>query len=273
MTKAVNVVAAADEWPAVSIENINLTYVTASGTIPAVQNLSLSIERGSFVSILGPSGCGKSTVIKVVAGLLRPSAGQTRIGNTLVTGPRTDVGMVFQQPTLLPWKSVLNNIMVPLQPRGGNSSGNLARAREMLDLVKLRDFENSYPHELSGGMQQRVGIARALIHEPPVVVMDEPFAALDALTREQMAIELQRMWSHSKKTVIFVTHSIPEAAFLSDRVVVLSPRPAKVVKDIKIGLPRPRGMDTLAGADFTEVCNDLRRELYAVTGASVGGAL
>jgi NitT/TauT family transport system ATP-binding protein len=143
----------------------------------------------------------------------------------------------------------------------------------MLDLVKLRDFENNYPHELSGGMQQRVGIARALIHDPPVVVMDEPFAALDALTREQMALELQRMWSHSKKTVIFVTHSIPEAAFLSDRVVVLSPRPAKVVKDIAISLPRPRGMDTLASTDFTNVCNDLRRELYAVTGATAGGAL
>lgn len=270
MSVSTSVATAAGTMPAVSLDRVSLTYVTASGTIPAVQNLSLDIERGSFVSILGPSGCGKSTLIKMVAGLLAPSSGAAKLNGETVTGPRKDVGMVFQQPTLLPWKSVLDNVKVPLRARGLDAKACDLRARQMLELVKLAGFEKNYPFELSGGMQQRVGIARALIHDPPVVVMDEPFAALDALTREQMSLELQRLWEHSQKTVIFVTHSIHEAAFLSDRVIVLSARPAKVVKDIRIDLPRPRNVETLADSAFTELCNELRSELYAVTGALDG---
>jgi len=253
--------------PAVLLERLHVTYATAAGPIPAVADLSLAIEAGSFVSVLGPSGCGKSTLIKVISGLLAPSAGRVELNGAPVTGPRPDVGIVFQQPTLLPWKTVLDNVLVPLRARKAPREEAIARAEELIALVKLKGFERNYPFELSGGMQQRVALARALIHDPPVIVMDEPFAALDALTREQMSLELQRLWSHSRKTVLFVTHSISEAVFLSDRVIVLSPRPARIVKDIRISLPRPRTTATMADAAFAAACDELRRQLYAVTGA------
>ena len=254
---------AAAERPALAFQGVRVVYNTAAGPIPAVEDLTLSVPAGTFLSILGPSGCGKSTLIKVAAGLLAPSAGEAAIGGARVAGPRPDVGIVFQQPTLLPWKTVEDNILVPVRARGGDMHAARARAHELIALVKLTGFERNYPHELSGGMQQRVALARALMHDPPVLVMDEPFAALDALTREQMMLELQRLWSHSRKTVLFVTHSIQEAVFLSDRVVVLSPRPARLTTDLAIDLPCPRTLATMTKPGFAAACDRLRQELYA----------
>ncbi|HEV7812917.1 MAG TPA: ABC transporter ATP-binding protein [Leifsonia sp.] len=248
--------------PALAFDGIDVVYRTAAGNIPAVENLSLSVPQGTFLSILGPSGCGKSTLIKVAAGLLSPSRGEVSVAGSRVTAPHPDVGIVFQQPTLLPWKTVEDNILVPVRARGGHAGEARARARELIALVKLAGFERNYPHELSGGMQQRVALARALMHDPPVLVMDEPFAALDALTREQMMLELQRLWSVARKTVLFVTHSIQEAVFLSDRVVVLSPRPARITTDIPITLQRPRTLATLMEPAFAAACDTLRQELY-----------
>jgi NitT/TauT family transport system ATP-binding protein len=184
------------------------------------------------------------------------------VAGSRVTAPHPEVGIVFQQPTLLPWKSVQDNIMVPVRARGGHAGEARERVRELIALVNLAGFERNYPHELSGGMQQRVALARALMHDPPVLVMDEPFAALDALTRELMMLELQRLWSVQKKTVLFVTHSIQEAVFLSDRVVVLSPRPARITNDVPIALPRPRTLATLMEPAFARACDTLRQELY-----------
>jgi NitT/TauT family transport system ATP-binding protein len=248
--------------PALAFDSIDVVYNTAAGKIPAVDGLSLHVPQGTFLSILGPSGCGKSTLIKVAAGLLPPSRGEVSVAGSRVTAPHPDVGIVFQQPTLLPWKTVEDNILVPVRARGGNRDEARARARELIALVKLSGFERNYPHELSGGMQQRVALARALMHDPPVLVMDEPFAALDALTREQMMLELQRLWSVARKTVLFVTHSIQEAVFLSDRVVVLSPRPARITTDIGIALPRPRTLATMMEPAFATACDALRQELY-----------
>ena len=247
---------------ALAFDGLDVVYNTAAGKIPAVDGLSLHVPQGTFLSILGPSGCGKSTLIKVAAGLLPPSRGEVSVAGSRVTAPHPDVGIVFQQPTLLPWKTVEDNILVPVRARGGNRDEARARARELIALVKLSGFERNYPHELSGGMQQRVAIARALMHDPPVLVMDEPFAALDALTREQMMLELQRLWSVARKTVLFVTHSIQEAVFLSDRVVVLSPRPARIRTDIEIALPRPRTLATMMEPAFATACDALRQELY-----------
>jgi len=247
---------------ALAFDGLDVVYNTAAGKIPAVDGLSLHVPQGTFLSILGPSGCGKSTLIKVAAGLLPPSRGEVSVAGSRVTAPHPDVGIVFQQPTLLPWRTVEDNILVPVRARGGNRDEARARARELIALVKLSGFERNYPHELSGGMQQRVAIARALMHDPPVLVMDEPFAALDALTREQMMLELQRLWSVARKTVLFVTHSIQEAVFLSDRVVVLSPRPARITTDIEIALPRPRTLTTMMEPAFATACDALRQELY-----------
>jgi len=175
-----------------------------------------------------------------------------------VTGPRPDVGIVFQQPTLLPWKSVIENVLVPVQAMGMRVSEHMERARSLIKMVRLEGFENHYPNELSGGMQQRVGIARGFMHDPQLLLMDEPFAALDAMTREHMTDELQSMWMQSGKSVLFITHSIPEAVYLADRVVVLSERPGTVVDVIEVPIPRPRTLETLSSPEFTSICNRLR---------------
>jgi NitT/TauT family transport system ATP-binding protein len=247
------------------LRDIGVTYRARGQPVRAVERLDCSVYSGDFVSILGPSGCGKSTLIKVIAGLLPPSRGQAELDGRLVTAPRPDVGIVFQQPTLLPWRTVLGNVLVPARALRLDMAASEARARELISLVRLDGFERSYPHELSGGMQQRVALARALIHDPPVLVMDEPFAALDALTREKMGLELQRLWAHAGKTIIFVTHSIAEATFLSDRVLVLSERPARILQDIEIDLPRPRTLETLKTARFGEISGSLREHLYAAS--------
>lgn len=242
-----------------TIDNLTVEYKSQRGTLRAVDGLSMSIKEGEFVAVLGPSGCGKSTLLKIVSGLLNPSQGEVALSGQPVTGPRPDVGIVFQQATLLPWKTVLENVLVPIRALRRSEAENRDKARKLLDLVGLKDFANHYPHELSGGMQQRVGIARGLIHNPRLLLMDEPFAALDAMTRERMSAELQSIWMETNKAVLFITHSIQEAVFLADRIVVLSERPAHVVEILDVDLPRPRGADVVSHPRFTELCTHLRR--------------
>lgn len=241
-----------------SIDNLTVTYASARGPLTALRDLSLDVQDGEFVAVLGPSGCGKSTLLNIASGLLSPSKGQVFIHGEAVSAPRRDVGIIFQQPTLLPWKTVLQNVLVPMQAMGLAVQAHEERARQLIRLVRLEGFENHYPYELSGGMQQRVGIARGFMHDPQLLLMDEPFAALDAMTREHMTDELQAMWMQSGKSVLFITHSIPEAVYLADRVVVLSARPGTVMEVVEVPIPRPRRIDTLGSAQFNAICNRLR---------------
>jgi len=241
-----------------SVRGLDLTYASSRGPVQALQRLSFEVPRGAFVSVLGPSGCGKSTLLKLASGLLRPGAGQIELSGSPVTGPRREVGIVFQQPTLLPWKNVLENVLVPVRAMRGDVPAARERALALLRMVKLDAFARHHPHELSGGMQQRVGIVRALVHDPALLLMDEPFAALDAMTRENMMVELQRIWSTTGKSVLFITHSIPEAVFLSDCVVVLSPRPGRVLQTMEIDLPRPRSLETMGSPRFAALAGALR---------------
>jgi NitT/TauT family transport system ATP-binding protein len=256
-----SVAASGSKAPAIRLSHVGLRYQTEAGPVDAVRDLSLDVASGNFVSILGPSGCGKSTLLQVVAGLLKPSQGSVELLGRQVASP-SDVGMVFQQPTLLPWQTVLDNILVPARARGLDMNSARQRAKDLIELVRLNGFADRYPYELSGGMQQRVGIARALLLEPQVLLMDEPFAALDALTRERMSMDLLDFWSAMKRTVLFVTHSVQEATFLSDRVIVLSPRPATITVDIDIALPRPRTLKTMASLEFGSQADILRQALF-----------
>jgi NitT/TauT family transport system ATP-binding protein len=240
-------------------EALSVTYRSSRGLHKAVDDLSLTIRDGEFVSIVGPSGCGKSTFLNVVAGLLHASGGRVAIRGHAIDGPRADVGIVFQRPTLLPWSTVLENILIPIQALRLNKASYMERAFQLLDLVGLRAFAKHYPDELSGGMQQRVGIARALIHDPGLLLMDEPFAALDAMTRERMSVELQDIWNTSRKTVLFITHSIPEAVFLSDRILVMSSSPGRIIHEVNIDLPRPRSIDAMSTAAFGGLCGEIRK--------------
>lgn len=234
------------------------------GSVTALQDVQLHLRRNEFVSLIGPSGCGKSTILRLIAGLLRPTSGQVRIFDTPVTEPRDEIGMVFQKPTLLPWLTVLDNITFPMKHKYGRvTAQEHARALELLHMVGLTEFGHKRPGELSGGMQQRVAIARSLLHDPDILLMDEPFSALDALTRDEMSFELLRIWSERPKTVVFVTHSIQEALLLSDRIVVMSARPGKVDDVIDVPLPRPRNMATLADPVFTEMANAIRVQVFS----------
>ena len=228
----------------------------------ALQDVSFDIAKGEFVSIVGTSGCGKTTLLKIVAGLIPRSAGEVLIGGSSVEGPRRDIGFVFQQPVLLPWRTVLENTMLPIEVMGLPLDQYRERAHEILDMVGLTGFADRYPFELSGGMQQRVSITRALVYEPDVLLMDEPFGALDAMTRESMNLELLRIWSKSGKTVLFVTHSISEAIFLSDRVVALTPRPGRLADTVQVELPRPRRLDLMQ----TEAFGKLSRRIRSLLG-------
>lgn len=253
-----NATPAAAEAPLLSARGISLAYRGKKSTTLAVDNISMDIGRGDFVSVLGPSGCGKSTLIKMFSGLLKPTQGRIDLNGTPIERPRGDVGIVFQQPTLLPWKDVLSNVLVPVRAMGRDSPQEREKAMELLRLVGLERFAHHYPSELSGGMQQRVGIARGLMHDPALLLMDEPFSALDTMTRDHMSLELQRIWMATGKSVLFITHSIPEAVFLSDRIVVMSARPGRITRDIVVDLPRPRTLQTLADPAFTRLCAELR---------------
>ncbi|MBI2740051.1 MAG: ABC transporter ATP-binding protein [Rhodospirillales bacterium] len=224
----------------IKIEDVTKTYSTRNGPIRALNTVDLDINKNEFISIVGPSGCGKSTLMMMLSGLVPHSTGAIRIGDKAVNGPYTDVGIVFQQDTLLEWRTILRNVLIQAEMRKLDMAKYTARARHLLELVGLKDFENMYPHELSGGMRQRASICRALLHSPPLLLMDEPFGALDALTRDQLNIDLMRFWRESPTTVLFITHSVSEAVFLSDRVVIMSARPGRIEEVVDIDLPRPR---------------------------------
>ena len=251
--------------PFISITDLSVAYQTRSNeTLVAVDQANLAVSEGEFCVIVGPSGCGKSTLLKVLAGLVTASSGQARIGGESVAAPRDDIGFVFQSATLLPWMTILENVLLPLKVQNRpNRAGWPTHGMELLRIVGLEEFAKRYPSELSGGMQQRVGMARALAHDPSLLLMDEPFGALDALTRESMNAELQRIWMLRPKTVLFVTHSISEAVFLADRIIVMSARPGRVIADIAVDLPRPRDVATLDSQRFTEYSREVRGHLYA----------
>lgn len=227
--------------------------------VTALEAVNLTVHQGEFVSLVGPSGCGKTTLLKMLSGLLPVTDGSIDLGGTPVAGPRHDVGIVFQAPTLLPWRSIRDNVMLPVEIRRLDRDHFGRRATELLEMVGLSGFEDRLPNELSGGMQQRAGICRALVYDPDVLLMDEPFGALDAMTREFLNEELLRIWSTSGKTIVFVTHSIPEAVFLSERVVVMSPRPGRLEEVIDIGLPQPRRLAMMTTDEAGTFNNRIRR--------------
>jgi NitT/TauT family transport system ATP-binding protein len=225
----------------VHIAGLEKVYATKDGaSIHALKDVNLDIAAHEFISVVGPSGCGKTTLLKILAGILPRSRGEVTMRGATLSGPSRELGVVFQAPVLLPWRTVLQNVMVPVEVQKRDRARFEQRARELIAMSGLAGFESKYPGELSGGMQQRVGICRALVHDPSFLLMDEPFGALDAMTREQMNEELQRIWSESRKTVLLVTHSIPEAVYLADRVVVMTPRPGRIVDVVAVDLPRPR---------------------------------
>jgi NitT/TauT family transport system ATP-binding protein len=220
--------------PYVEIAGVGKTYRRARRETHALERIDLTVRTGEFLAIVGPSGCGKSTLLRIVAGLNPPSTGEVRVAGRGVAGPQTDLGIVFQSPVLLDWRTALANVLVQVELRGMDPGNYRERAVRLLEQVGLKDFVDRYPHELSGGMRQRVAIARALIHDAPLLLMDEPFGALDALTREQMRLDLEALWLATRKTVLFITHSIDEAVLLADRVVVMSPRPGRIVEIMDI---------------------------------------
>lgn len=237
---------------AIECENIYKIYSSRSGPVAALQDVSLTIQPRSFTSILGPSGCGKSTLMMIVAGLVESSAGRTLIDGKEVNGPYTDAGIVFQKPVLLEWKNALQNVCIQGMARNIPARTIEERARELLQNVGLDGFESKRPAELSGGMAQRVAICRALVHEPPVLLMDEPFAALDALTRDQIGRDVSALCADRDVSVMFITHSIPEAVFLSDQIVVMSARPGTIDAVIDIDLPKPRTLETRSLPQYDE---------------------
>ena len=255
-------VATEPQRPAISCDKIGKTYETLEGgDVVALESIDLELSAKEFVSVVGPSGCGKSTLLKILAGLIPASSGEARLFDDAITGPRRDVGMVFQSPTLLEWRSVLSNVMLPVDVLGLDRKAGRETALSLLDMVELGGFENKYPGELSGGMQQRVSISRALVHDPSLLLMDEPFGALDAMTRESMNLDLQRIWTESGKTVLLITHSISEAVFLSDRVAVMSARPGRLLEIVDIPLPRPRNLEMMGSEEFGTLINHIREIL------------
>jgi NitT/TauT family transport system ATP-binding protein len=249
--------------PIIAIENLTKTFDGGAGRVTALSNVTLQIAPGEFVSLIGPSGCGKSTLMRLIGDLTQPSGGSIRVKGKTPEQARQnrDYGIVFQAPVLYDWRTVQRNVELPLEVMGLPRDERTRRAREMLDLVGLAEFGQAYPWQLSGGMQQRVAIARALVFSPSILLMDEPFGALDEITRERMQQELLRIWERTSATVIFVTHSIPEAVFLSDRVVIMSPRPGRIEAIVAIDLPRPRDVRTREDPRFFELTTQVREQL------------
>lgn len=252
-------------------DGVDKVFTTRSGeAVHALAEIDMSIDRNEFVSLVGPSGCGKSTFLRLVAGLERPSNGSIYVDGNLVEGPYPGVGFVFQQPVLLPWRSVLENVLLSVEMQGlKDKGGHRKRALELLEMAGLSGFMKKYPAELSGGMQQRVSICRALVHNPDILLMDEPFGALDAMTREEMSIGLLAIWEELRKTIVFVTHSISEAVLLSDRVIVMSARPGRVARVLEVDVPRPRDMSTESDERFTRTAQTIREIIFA-PGQGVG---
>jgi NitT/TauT family transport system ATP-binding protein len=243
--------------PLIEAEDVAKIYVDRSRrAVRALEHVSFHVDEGEFVSLLGPSGCGKSTMLLMTAGLLSPSAGTIRIRGNRVSGPQTDIGIVFQSDVLLEWRTALGNVLLQLEARGDTGAEARARAQGLLQSIGLGGFHDVFPHELSGGMRQRVSICRALVHEPDVLLMDEPFGSLDAITRDQLGLDLARLWDERRHTALFITHSISEAVFLSDRIIVMTPRPGRVDEIVEVHLPRPR---TLAVRETDEFRKDVTR--------------
>jgi NitT/TauT family transport system ATP-binding protein len=243
----------------IHIANLEKRFKSRSGEIVnALTNINLDIREGEFISVVGPSGCGKTTLLRILAGLELMTSGIAQCDGEQIGGPRHDVGVVFQQATLLPWNTVLANVLLPAHLKGDASEAATKRAEGLLSFMGLQDFVRKYPFELSGGMQQRVSICRALMRQPRILLMDEPFGALDAMTRENMNLELMRVWSEERKTVVFITHSIPEAVLLGDRVVVMSPRPGRISEVIDVDIDRPRSLQTMSTPRFGELCDRIR---------------
>ena len=247
---------------AVDIHNLDMIFGTKSGRVTALENISIDIRREEFFAIVGPSGCGKSTLLLLVAGILQQTSGTLLVGGQPLHGPYTEAGIAFQHHNLLEWRTVLNNVLLPLEIRGQKGPQGLARARELIEMVGLRGFENHYPHQLSGGMCQRVALCRALVCGLPLLLMDEPFGALDALTREEHQLMLQDVWLHDRRTVLLITHDVREAVLLADRVAVMSARPGRVRKVVTIDLPRPRDQAMSETVEFNRYVHEIRAELF-----------
>jgi NitT/TauT family transport system ATP-binding protein len=251
--------------PRVTVERVTKHYFTRDGGVHALAEVSFDLREREFLSIVGPSGCGKSTLLMLIAGLIPLTSGQIRIAGETVRRPYTDLGIVFQRDVLLNWRSVLDNVLIQVEMRRLKRNAYEGRARELLAQVGLAGFEKKYPNELSGGMRQRAAICRALVHDPPLLLMDEPFGALDALTRDQMNLDLLKMWDQEHKTVLFITHSIAEAVFLSDRVMVMSARPGRLVEMLDVDLPRPRQLAVRETPNFAAYARRIR-ELFQAEG-------
>ena len=250
----------------IRIENISKLFGGSGPVVTALKDIKLEIGAGKFIAVVGPSGCGKSTLLRILAGLLPPSSGSVWFGDRKLDRPRHDIGVVFQSPVLFPWRTVLDNVFIPIYVQKLDRKKYLARARELINLVGLSEFEQRYPAELSGGMQQRVGIVRALVHDPAMLLMDEPFGALDAMTREHMNVELQRLWIAQQKTILFITHSISEAVFLADRVVVMTPRPGRIAEVLDIDLPRERTLAMMTTPAFGKYTHRIRAHFGSAGG-------
>jgi len=247
--------------PVLVAEEITVTYTGGQGSLEALEKVSFQVGAGEFLCIVGPSGCGKSTLLRVLGGLVTPTSGRVYLDGKMLTAPRRQIGWVFQKANLMPWRTVVSNVTLPLEIQKVETAEARRRAGELLKLVGLGGFEDAYPHELSGGMEQRVAIARALIHDPAILLLDEPFGALDALTREQMNLELLRIWEAKRKTVLMVTHSIQEAIFLADRILVMSSRPGRIEASFPVPLPRPRRLEMLYGNEFGVLSHQVRRAI------------
>lgn len=247
--------------PVYELNRVSKTY--ARNLVVALEEVDLTLRKGSFTSVIGSSGCGKSTLLKIMAGLIPPTKGRVVLQDKPVTGPRRDIGMMFQQATLFPWKTAVENIVLPIEIRDGKAAAKAAmtKAYELLDIVGLKGFENVYPNELSGGMAQRTSICRMLITEPAVLLLDEPFSALDELSRDMMNMELQRICLEQDATAFLVTHSIQEAVILSDEIVVMKPRPGRVSEVVKVDLPRPRTLEMMTTPEFGEIVEYIRSQL------------
>jgi NitT/TauT family transport system ATP-binding protein len=257
----------------IAVRRLSLSYGRGASAVVALRDISFRIADGEFVVIVGPSGCGKSTLLKILAGLLPPTDGAVDLNGSPIVGPRRDIGVVFQSPVLFPWRTVVDNVMLPADVQRLDHPAMRRRALELLGLVGLVGFEGRYPRELSGGMQQRVSIARALLHSPALLLMDEPFGALDAMTRETMNVELQRLWMQRRPTVLFITHSTSEAVFLADRVIVLTPRPGALADEFAVDLPRPRKLEVMNTERFGHYVQRVRAALSSVSAPSAPSAL
>ncbi|MDH3442460.1 MAG: ABC transporter ATP-binding protein [Deltaproteobacteria bacterium] len=245
----------------IEYEGIRKIYNSGNDEVIALEEVSFNVAEGEFITVVGRSGCGKSTLLKITCGLLPATAGTVRVAGAPVREPLTNIGIVFQSPVLLAWRKALDNVLLQIEARKLDIDRYREKAFELLELTGLKGFEHKYPNELSGGMQQRVSISRALIHDPPLLLMDEPFGALDAITRDEMNIELLRIWQEARKTVVFITHSIPEAVFLGDRVIVMTPRPGKVADIMSVDLPRPRTTSIRDEPKFIGYVRQIRERL------------